>query len=129
MWEGSLTGGVNAFVTGLFNVIWWVGLLGPGTGMTYGTTYLIRCFNGYANANYALAEVRDPVRTIKRAAPLAMISVTLVYMLVNVAYYAVVDREDILGSGRIVAALYFRELWGVKAERVCVVNVPVMVSS
>ena len=58
------------------------------------------------------------MRTIKRAAPLAMISVTAVYMLVNVAYYAVVDKEEILGSGRIVAALYFGRLWGVSAERV-----------
>ena len=55
---------------------------------------------------------------MKRAAPLAMLSVTLVYMLVNVAYYAVVDKEDIAGSGRIVAALYFGKLWGVGAERV-----------
>ena len=56
---------------------------------------------------------------MKRAAPLAMLSVTLVYMLVNVAYYAVVDKEDIAESGRIVAALYFGKLWGVGAERVC----------
>ncbi|KAH9941207.1 amino acid transporter [Epithele typhae] len=98
MWAGSLQGGANAFVTGLFTVIW--------------------CFTGYSNANYALAEVRDPVRTIKRAAPLAMLSVTVVYMLVNVAYYAVVDRADIAGSGRIAAALYFGRLWGTNAERI-----------
>ena len=79
---------------------------------------LCRCFIGYSNANYALAEVRDPVRTIRRAAPLAMISVTIVYMFVNVAYFAVVDRAEIAGSGRIVAALYFGRLWGVNAERV-----------
>ncbi|KAI0777262.1 amino acid transporter [Trametes elegans] len=97
MWEGSLSGGANAFVTGLFNVIW--------------------CFIGYSNANYALAEVRDPVRTIKRAAPLAMVSVTAVYFLVNVAYLAVVDKEEIINSGRIVAALHFGKLWGVGAER------------
>lgn len=77
-----------------------------------------RCFIGYSNANYALAEVRDPIRTIKRAAPLAMLSVTFVYMLVNIAYLAVVDKEEIVGSGRIVAALHFGKLWGVGAERV-----------
>ena len=49
---------------------------------------------------------------------MAMLSVTLVYMLVNVAYYAVVDKTEILDSGRIVAALYFGRLWGVDAERV-----------
>lgn len=83
-WEGSGTG-VNGFVTALYSVIW--------------------SFIGYANANYALSEVRDPVRTIKRAAPLAMSAVTVVYMFVNVAYFAVVSKNDILGSRRIVACV------------------------
>ncbi|KAJ7751513.1 APC amino acid permease [Mycena maculata] len=96
LWEGSGTG-VNGFVTALYSVIW--------------------SFIGYANANYALSEVRDPVRTIKRAAPLAMTAVTLVYMSVNVAYFAVVSKNDILGSRRIVAALFFRNLFGPATER------------
>lgn len=77
-----------------------------------------RSFVGYSNANYALSEIRDPVRTIKKTAPLAMLAITLIYMLVNVAYYAVVDQEEILGSGRIAAALFFGKLWGLKTERV-----------
>ncbi|KAJ7917226.1 APC amino acid permease [Mycena leptocephala] len=95
-WEGSGTG-VNGFVTALYSVIW--------------------SFIGYANANYALSEVRDPVRTIKRATPLAMSAVTVVYMFVNVAYFAVVSKNDILGSRRIVAALFFRNLFGPATER------------
>ncbi|KAG5653299.1 hypothetical protein H0H81_001259 [Sphagnurus paluster] len=82
MWEGSGTG-ANAFVTGMYNVIW--------------------SFVGYSNANYALSEVKDPIRTIKRAAPLAMVFVTAVYMFVNVAYFAAVSKTDILESRRIVA--------------------------
>ncbi|KAJ7041473.1 APC amino acid permease [Mycena alexandri] len=96
LWEGSGTG-INGFVTALYSVIW--------------------SFIGYANANYALSEVRDPVRTIKRAAPLAMGAVTVVYMSVNVAYFAVVSKDDILGSKRIVAALFFRNLFGPATER------------
>ncbi|KAI0073662.1 hypothetical protein K474DRAFT_1720319, partial [Panus rudis PR-1116 ss-1] len=98
MWKGSLSGGVNAFVTGLYSVIW--------------------SFIGYSNANHALSEVKDPVRTIKRAAPLAMLLITVIYLLVNIAYYAVVSREEILGSGRIAAALFFGKLWGPHAERI-----------
>ncbi|KIP09738.1 hypothetical protein PHLGIDRAFT_66968 [Phlebiopsis gigantea 11061_1 CR5-6] len=98
MWTGSASGGANAFVTGLYNVIW--------------------SFIGYSNANYALSEIRDPVRTIRLAAPAAMIAITAVYMLVNIAYYAVVDKDTILGSGRIVAALFFGRLWGTGTERV-----------
>ncbi|KAF5324296.1 hypothetical protein D9619_011392 [Psilocybe cf. subviscida] len=95
-WAGSGTG-TNAFVNGLYNVIW--------------------SFIGYSNANYALSEVRDPVRTIKRAAPLAMFAVSAVYLFINVAYFAVVSKTDILDSRRIVAALYFRNLFGPTTER------------
>ncbi|KAF5340173.1 hypothetical protein D9758_014988 [Tetrapyrgos nigripes] len=94
MWEGSRLE-ANAFVTGLYNVIW--------------------SFVGYSTANYALSEIRDPVRTIKRAAPVAMISVTVIYLFVNLAYYAVElvwrkDREGNLlsgqfGQGRVVQEL------------------------
>ncbi|GJE86598.1 amino acid permease [Phanerochaete sordida] len=98
MWEGTASGGANAFVTGLYNVIW--------------------CFIGYSNANYALSEIRDPVRTIKFAAPAAMVAITAVYLLVNIAYFAVVDKDTILNSGRIVAALFFGRLWGQGTERI-----------
>lgn len=40
---------------------------------------------------------------MKRAAPAAMIAVTLVYMLVNLAYFSVVSKRDILEGGEIVA--------------------------
>ncbi|KAJ3709608.1 APC amino acid permease [Lentinula raphanica] len=96
MWEGS-RGDANALVTGLYNVIW--------------------SFVGYSTANYALSEVREPVRTIKRAAPIAMSAVTVVYISINIAYFAVVSKNDILGSKRIVAALFFRNLFGEKMER------------
>jgi len=98
-----------------------------------------RSFIGYSNANYALAEVRDPVRTLKRAAPIAMSAVTIVYLLVNIAYFGVVSKADIVESRRIVAygsrfsltycgisvfflsfvrALFFRNLFGAATEKV-----------
>ncbi|KAG2357449.1 amino acid/polyamine transporter I [Suillus spraguei] len=114
-WEGSNIG-PNAFVTGMYNVIW---------------SYI-----GYSNANYALSEVRDPVRTIRRAAPLAMILVAISYLFVNIAYFAVVSKQDMLGGGTIAAygsfimktyihaeansfrALFFRNIFGPAAERI-----------
>ena len=79
---------------------------------------MLRSFIGYSNANYSLSEVKNPVRTMKLAAPLAMISISIVYFLVNIAYLAVVSKEEILGSGRIAAALFFGRLWGPQTERV-----------
>ncbi|KAK0203145.1 high affinity methionine permease [Desarmillaria ectypa] len=87
----------NAFVTGLYNVIW--------------------SFIGYSNVNYVLSEVKNPVRTLKIAGPLAILSVSVVYILVNIAYFAAVSKDDILTSGQTVAALYFRNMFGRKAEK------------
>ena len=97
-----------------------------------------RSFHGYASINSVLSEVRDPVRTIKLAAPLAVTSVAAVYFFINISYFAVVSKRDILESKRIVAlvvetycliiflmiystvyrALYFRNLFGPTTERV-----------
>ncbi|KAF9788570.1 amino acid transporter [Thelephora terrestris] len=97
MWEGS-GNGATAFVTGLYNVIW--------------------SFIGYSNANYVLSEIRDPVRTIKRADPIALVFITVTYLLANIAYFGAVSKNDILGSGRIIAALFFRNIFGQGTERV-----------
>jgi amino acid transporter len=103
-WEGSGIG-ANAFVTGMTNVIWYARFLCVEAHQVWSSLllWIHRSFIGYSNANYALSEVRDPVGTIKRAAPAAMISVTAVYAFVNIAYFSVVSKEDILGSGQIAA--------------------------
>ncbi|KFZ19995.1 hypothetical protein V501_00355 [Pseudogymnoascus sp. VKM F-4519 (FW-2642)] len=91
------TGSAYGVVSALYNVIW---------------SYI-----GYSNANYALAETKNPVRTLKVAAPLALGAVAILYMLANIAYFAAVPREEILSSGRILAASFFRNMFGPEAER------------
>ncbi|KAL1989165.1 hypothetical protein VTN96DRAFT_3712 [Rasamsonia emersonii] len=91
-------GSAYGIVTALYNVIW--------------------SFIGYSNANYALSETRNPTRTLKIAAPMAVISVGILYILVNIAYFAAVPKADILSSGQILAATFFRNMFGDRAERV-----------
>lgn len=94
--EGT-TGSAYGVVTALYNVIW---------------SYI-----GYSNANYALSETKNPVRTLKIAAPVAVASIGVMYMLVNIAYFAAVPKEEILASKRLVAASLFRNVYGSAAER------------
>lgn len=94
--EGT-TGSAYGVVTALYNVIW---------------SYI-----GYSNANYALSETKNPVRTLKIAAPLAIGVISVLYMFVNIAYFAAVPKEEILSSGRLVAASLFRNVFGGTAER------------
>jgi len=91
------TGSAYGVVTALYNVIW---------------SYI-----GYSNANYALSETKNPARTLKIAGPLALGGVAVLYLLANVAYFAAVPRDELVGSGRILAATFFRNVMGEKAER------------
>ncbi|OAA46112.1 Amino acid/polyamine transporter I [Metarhizium rileyi] len=94
--EGT-TGSAYGIVTALYNVIW--------------------SFVGYSNANYALSETKNPARTLKFAAPIALGTISVLYMLANVAYFAAVSREEMLESKRLVAASLFRNMFGESAER------------
>ncbi|KAM3499675.1 hypothetical protein MY11210_009595 [Beauveria gryllotalpidicola] len=84
-------------VTALYNVIW--------------------SYVGYSNANYALSETKNPTHTLKRAAPLAIATISILYMLANISYFAAVSKEEMLESKRLVAASLFRNMYGESAER------------
>ncbi|KAJ5774124.1 hypothetical protein N7457_009020 [Penicillium paradoxum] len=94
------------------------GTLGSGYGIVMALYNVIWSFIGYSNANYALSETKNPVRTLKIAAPVAIVSVSILYMLVNVAYFAAVSKKEMLESGSIVAAVFFRNMFGKRAEKV-----------
>jgi amino acid transporter len=64
-----------------------------------------------------LSETRNPVRTLKIAAPTALVLVGILYMLTNIAYLAAVPKDEIVSSGRILAASFFRNVFGERAER------------
>ncbi|KAG6910159.1 hypothetical protein DXG01_012608 [Tephrocybe rancida] len=82
-WEGSTQISPNSIVTGIFTVMW--------------------SFSGYTYVNVVLGEVRDPVQTVQRAAPLALLLVFMTYTAVNIGYFAVVAKGDVLNSGRLIA--------------------------
>ncbi|KAF8622990.1 hypothetical protein AX15_006586 [Amanita polypyramis BW_CC] len=96
-WEGTNVD-PNAFSTGVYNVLW--------------------CFVGYQNANYALSEVKNPVRTLKNASVIGISIVATLYVLVSIAYFAVVSKNDMLDSNKVVVSLFFRNLFGENVEKI-----------
>ncbi|KAL4763638.1 high affinity methionine permease [Aspergillus foveolatus] len=94
------------------------GTTGSGYGVVMALYNVIWSFIGYSNANYALSETKNPERTLKIAAPLAIGSVGVLYMLCNIAYFAAVPKDQFLASGNIVAATFFGNMFGSRAERV-----------
>ncbi|KAF8718952.1 hypothetical protein AX14_011629 [Amanita brunnescens Koide BX004] len=94
--EGT-TASVSSLCSGLYNVIW--------------------SYHGFSCVNYALSEVKNPKRTVKIAGPVAIGAVTVLYILANIAYFAGATKQEIATSGRLVAALLFRNVYGPQAER------------
>ncbi|KAL3473551.1 amino acid/polyamine transporter I [Aspergillus californicus] len=94
------------------------GTTGSGYGIVMALYNVIWSFIGYSNANYALSETKNPTHTLKIAAPIAIGSVGILYMLCNIAYFAAVPKEQFLASGQIVAATFFGNMFGSRAEKV-----------
>ncbi|KAJ5784462.1 uncharacterized protein N7503_009674 [Penicillium pulvis] len=94
------------------------GTKGSGYSIVMALYNVIWSFIGYSNANYVLSETKNPVRTLKIAAPVAVGSVGVLYMLVNIAYFAAVPKEQMLESGTVVAAAFFGNVFGKQAEKV-----------
>ena len=61
-----------------------------------------RSFIGYQNASYSLSEVKNPVLTLKNASVIGVSIVAATYVLVNIAFFAVVSKADILDNNNVV---------------------------
>jgi len=78
-------------------------------------TSLFKVFYSYAglsNMNNVLNDVKDPVRTYKSVSMSALVTASLLYTLVNIAYFIVVPLEEIKSSGELIAALFFERTFG-----------------
>ncbi|PVH88850.1 amino acid transporter [Cadophora sp. DSE1049] len=73
---------------------------------------ILYCFRGYSTANQVLSEVRNPIPTLRLAAPIALSLVSIGYILANVAYFLVVSKEDFRSSGVVIAGHFFKNIFG-----------------
>lgn len=80
----------------------------------YATALLkvVYCFRGYSTANQVLSDVRDPVRTLKIAAPVALALVSAAYLAITAAFFLVVDKDEFRSAGVAVAGVFFRNVFG-----------------
>lgn len=69
-------------------------------------------FAGADYLTYVLNEVKNPVKTLKRSAPLALLTVTLFYLMMNVAFFVVVPLTEFQKGGELVAAMFFKRVFG-----------------
>jgi len=55
-------------------------------------------YAGWNALNFVTEEIKNPIKNMPRAIMISITSITAIYILVNIAYFAVLDQDDILRS-------------------------------
>ncbi|XP_069954142.1 Y+L amino acid transporter 2-like [Cherax quadricarinatus] len=80
-------------------------------------------YSGWDNTTLILEEVKDPLRNVPRAITISLTSITIIYVLTNVAYFAVLTPSQMLSSAA-VAVVFGNLTMGVMAWMI-----PILVAS
>ncbi|KAH8890353.1 amino acid transporter [Thozetella sp. PMI_491] len=81
-------------------------------GITNALYKIIFSYAGFENAFNVVNEVKNPIKQIKRNGTIALLIVTVLYILANVAYFAAVPKKDLAASSQIAAGLFFTNVFG-----------------
>ncbi|KAL1948634.1 hypothetical protein VTO73DRAFT_10440 [Trametes versicolor] len=81
------------------------------------TFKVLSAYAGWSYVNYVMNNVKNPVRTLKIAGPLGLGICAVLYLLANVSYFAAATKDEILHSGTTVASLFFKNVFGVQAQK------------
>lgn len=71
-------------------------------------------YAGLSNVNNVLNEVKNPVRTLKSVGPAALLTACFMYILINLAYLAVVPIQEFKQSRELIAAVFFDRVFGAR---------------
>ncbi|CRG91901.1 High-affinity methionine permease [Talaromyces islandicus] len=98
-------------------------------GATNAMVKIIFSYSGYVNAFGLVNEIQNPIKTLRWSAPFSLILVTVLYILVNVAYFSAASREEILNSKQIAAGIFFQKLFGSENGASRALNVLICISA
>ncbi|CAG8434457.1 13775_t:CDS:2 [Funneliformis mosseae] len=85
------------------------------TAYTSSILLIMFSYEGWNSLNYSLNEFRNVERELLYSNSISVVIVTLLYLLVNIAFISVVPKEDILNNGKadqIIAATFFNKVFG-----------------
>ncbi|CAM1507857.1 Fc.00g047050.m01.CDS01 [Cosmosporella sp. VM-42] len=80
-------------------------------GLTNALYKIIFSYAGYENAFNVVNEVKNPIRQIKVNGVIALFTVTLLYILTNIAYLAAIPKKEIMSAKQVTATLFFEKVF------------------
>lgn len=69
-------------------------------------------FSGWNSVHTVTNEIKDPVRTLKIAGPVALSIITITYIAINLTYLAVIPSDEISSSGELIGSILFEKVFG-----------------
>ncbi|KAF9484383.1 high affinity methionine permease [Pholiota conissans] len=104
------------------------GTTSNGNGLATALVKVNFAYAGFENAFNVINEVRNPVKTMKRYAPISLTIVFVLYFFANIAYFAAIPKESIRTSKELTASLFFTAVFG-NSKAVTALSVLVAISS
>ncbi|OCF60250.1 high-affinity methionine permease [Kwoniella mangroviensis CBS 10435] len=93
------------------------GTTNNGYNLSNALVSIIFSYGGYTNSFNVANEIKNPIRTIKKTANTAVIFVAVLYLLANIAYFAVLTKAEIKGSTQVTASIFWQKLFGARAAK------------
>ncbi|KAJ4175724.1 hypothetical protein NW759_017202 [Fusarium solani] len=90
---------------------------------------IVFSYAGYWNAFNVVNEIKNPIPTLKRNGTVSLLTVAILYILCNIAYFAVVPKEEFAGASEIAASIFFSKLFGESKAAANVLNFLVLLSA
>ncbi|CZS89791.1 related to methionine transport protein, high affinity [Rhynchosporium graminicola] len=81
-------------------------------GITNALVRINFAYAGWENCFNVVAEIKKPIRTVRWAGPASLACVGILYMFVNIAYFAAIPKKQIMRGNTITASLFFAKVFG-----------------
>ncbi|KAF5676146.1 high-affinity methionine permease [Fusarium heterosporum] len=100
-----------------------------GNDLASALVSIVFSYAGYYNAFNVVNEIQNPIPTLKRNGTVSLTVVAVLYMLCNIAYFAVVPKEEFAEASEIAASIFFSKLFGGSKSAANVLNFLVLLSA
>ncbi|KAI0895144.1 amino acid transporter [Annulohypoxylon nitens] len=88
------------------------GTTSNGNDLAVALVNIIFSYTGYANAFNLVNEIKNPIPTLKRNGTISILTVGILYMLCNIAYFSAVPKEEFAKSKEVAAGVFFITVFG-----------------
>ncbi|KAK1590286.1 high-affinity methionine permease [Colletotrichum navitas] len=100
-----------------------------GNDLSNALVSIVFSYAGYYNAFNMTNEIRNPIPTLRRNGVVSLLTVAVLYMLCNIAYFAAVPKAEFKGASEIAAAVFLSKLFGSSRAAANVLNFLVLLSA